>query len=87
MKAGTTPGPILTALHTITLDQVDRVMMSLRVIKLGRGMLLYEDVLSSDGAILAKAGTELTSSLVHRLRNFASGAGVVEPVVVLSQVA
>ena len=53
---------------------------SLRVEQLATGMLFEEDVLSSAGSVLVCKGTELTSVTLERLRRFASGAGVREPI-------
>lgn len=53
---------------------------SLRVEQLTVGMHCEEDVVSSAGSVLVCKGTELTSVTLERLRRFADGAGVREPI-------
>lgn len=52
---------------------------SLRVDQLLVGMFCEEDVVSGAGSMLVCKGTELTSVTLERLRRFAGGAGVREP--------
>ena len=52
---------------------------SLRVDQLLVGMFCEEDVVSTAGSVLVCKGTELTSVTLERLRRFADGAGVREP--------
>ena len=52
---------------------------SLRVDQLLVGMFCEEDVVSTAGSVLVCKGTELTSVTLERLRRFADGSGVREP--------
>jgi hypothetical protein len=47
--------------------------------KVRAGMTVLDDVLTVDGNVLIRAGTELSATVVERLRNFARGVGVREP--------
>lgn len=59
--------------------QVDEVVKTLAVNDLGPEMVLDEDVLTSQGTPICRSGTCLTSPLIARIRNFAHGVGVKEP--------
>ena len=59
---------------------------SLRVDQLGVGMVCEDDVLTSSGSVLVPKGSELTSITLERLRKFAAGAGVREPLRVRSRI-
>ncbi|RMG18668.1 MAG: response regulator [Deltaproteobacteria bacterium] len=43
-------------------------------------MILDEDVKTLNGQVIVKRGREVTGVLIQRLRNFASGAGIKEPI-------
>jgi FixJ family two-component response regulator len=47
--------------------------------KVRAGMTVLDAVLTVDGNVLIRAGTELSATVVERLRNFARGVGVREP--------
>lgn len=47
------------------------------------GMQVEQDVLTTTGLVLIRAGETLTESMAIRLRHFASGVGVIEPINVL----
>jgi DNA-binding response OmpR family regulator len=47
------------------------------------GMQVEQDVLTTTGLVLIRAGETLTESMAIRLRHFASGVGVIEPIDVL----
>lgn len=44
------------------------------------GMMLTDDVVSLSGSVVVTGGRTLDSALLQRLRNFAAGGGVVEPI-------
>jgi hypothetical protein len=52
----------------------------LPISQLSLGMVTEEDVVSLTGSVLMKKGTELTTVTLERLRRFADGAGVREPI-------
>ena len=47
------------------------------------GMVVNQDVVTTSGLILVRSGELLTESMAIRLRHFAEGIGIVEPVAVL----
>ncbi len=53
---------------------------SLLVEQLGVGMICEEDIVASTGSVIVRKGSELVSVTLERLRRFAEGAGVREPV-------
>lgn len=53
---------------------------ALRVEQLTVGMICEEDVVSGAGSVIVRKGTELASVTLERLRRFADGAGVREPI-------
>jgi hypothetical protein len=56
--------------------------VSLNVADIVIGMVLEQGVVTKDGRPLIKAGTEVTESLLSRLRMFANNVGVLEPILV-----
>lgn len=58
------------------------VLRELKPIELRPGMILENDLLASTGALIAIAGTTLTVPMLERIKNFATGTGVREPIVV-----
>ena len=74
---------LLAALASIrgTGDQNDsRAVRELTVAQLRRGMLIVDPVRTKSGVVVVSRGHEVTESLMARLRNFAQGVGVVEPI-------
>jgi response regulator RpfG family c-di-GMP phosphodiesterase len=53
---------------------------SLVVDQMGVGMICEEDIVASTGSVIVRKGSELVSVTLERLRRFAEGAGVREPV-------
>lgn len=49
------------------------------------GMVVERDIVTANGNLLVKAGSDLTETLVQRLRNFARTHGVEEPITVSSR--
>lgn len=58
----------------------DRRAVNLSQLKVG--MLLMEDVLSLSGAIVVPSGKEISPLALDRLRKFADGVGIVEPIII-----
>ncbi len=51
--------------------------------QLAEGMILDQEVVAANGVLLVGRGQEVTFALIQRLRNFARGVGVPEPIRVL----
>jgi hypothetical protein len=49
------------------------------------GMVVQRDIVTGNGSLLVKAGSDLTETLVQRLRNFSQTHGVEEPIIVSSR--
>lgn len=64
-------------------NALEGTVKELTVSNLIAGMYAREDILASTGTLLVPKGNEITQLLIERLRNFAKGAGVKEPVSVL----
>lgn len=82
------PGPpfrgrILEVLQGMSGHEVNWVQRSLSLADLRPGMKLVEAVHAVGGLLLLTGGEMLTDAHVERLRRFAAGTGVVEPMVVL----
>jgi len=95
--AGLTPRRVhtdLAACHHYRKELLDDVLAAyeLSVVRRPRqvkgtqltvGMQVEQDVLTTTGLVLIRAGETLTESMAIRLRHFASGVGVTEPIDVL----
>lgn len=77
------PGPLVAALQDLPMTAGGMVARSCRVDELDTGMVLDQDARTAAGMLLAAKGHELTPALVQRLRNFARGVGVAQPIRVL----
>jgi hypothetical protein len=77
--AASLPPAVLGALREIDLQGATRVA-SLTVEQLRIGMILDQDVLATSGLLLARKGQTVTDTMLVRVRNFARGAGVREPI-------
>jgi CheY-like chemotaxis protein len=77
------PPHILKTLETLKPIGQDWVPRLVHVRQLETFMVLDEDVHARNGFLLAPKGHELTTPLIHRLRSFRLGIGVVEPFRVL----
>jgi len=76
------PKPILMALASWDGANEDAVQKDVMVHELIEGMYAETDIVSASGGVLVRSGTEITETVVQRLRNFANSQGVVEPVTV-----
>ncbi len=78
---------LLDLIDRIALPGVDdaqhRTKMELSIWKLTPGMITDDAIHTSTGTLLVPKGVEITQPIIQRLRNFASGAGVKEPIHVL----
>lgn len=77
------PPHLLQTLETLKPIGQDWVPRLVHVRQLETFMVLDEDVHARNGFLLAPKGHELTTPLIHRLRSFRLGIGVVEPFRVL----
>jgi hypothetical protein len=80
------PRPVLDALVTeeSRTHATAGVPCEVTVADLRLGMLLQQDVQTTTGMMLVRAGERLDETLLARLRNFARSTGVVEPIRVLA---
>ncbi len=83
LRAAVRDQRLMGALHDACLQERDVRVDALRVSQLRPGMILYEDVHTARGALLVRKNQELHQSLIGRLKRFAAGVGVEEPVSVL----
>lgn len=72
-------GSLVRAYTTATVRKPRRVTGD----ELMVGMVVDQDVLTTNGLVLVRGGELLTESMAIRLRHFAQGVGIVEPVAVL----
>jgi hypothetical protein len=77
--AGRAPQDIVAALRQIDVHG-ESTVRSLEVEHLRIGMVLDEDVVARSGLLLARKNQTVTDTMLVRLRNFAKGQGVVEPI-------
>jgi hypothetical protein len=85
-QTGRYPAAVLEAV----LVAVDRtaprgVLTEVKVTGLMSGMVIHQDVTTSTGMILVRAGERVTDVLISRLINFSRSVGVQEPIQVLVQ--
>jgi CheY-like chemotaxis protein len=80
--AGRRPDPILRALASWPAGDDEREIRQVWLRELIDGMTAEEDITGSGGQLLVRSGTELTGTLIDRLRNYAASRGVTEPIAV-----
>ncbi len=83
IMAGDETPEILAALADYESRMERKVTKKLRVDDLDRRMVLDEDVFATDGLLLASKGQAISFPMLARLRNFAAGIGVVQPIKVI----
>ena len=81
--AGDETPEILAALADYESRMERKVTDKVRVDDLDRRMVLDEDVFATDGLLLASKGQEISFPVLARLRNYAEGIGVVQPIKVI----
>ena len=74
---------LLAALEGVRLRWEELVAGEVRASQLTVGMVLRQDVRSCTGNLIANEGSTITPPLLQRLRNFAEGVGIIEPIAVL----
>ena len=77
---GGLPDAALTALRLMQAAETRMVRRSVAIRELVQGMVLDDDVCSAKGLKLMRRGQDVTPTLIARLRSFASGVGVAEPI-------
>lgn len=76
------PERIIDALATWDGINIEVVIRDVTIAELLPGMVTEMDVTTTNGNVLVKAGTEITETVLQRLRNFAATQGVGEPITV-----
>ena len=75
---------IVHLLETAALPGIDEAPAGhedqLAVWQLGTGMVALEDITAQSGMLLVPKGNQMNHTLITRLRNFASGVGINEPI-------
>ncbi len=83
-KEGEYNPQLLKILTAISIPGIDGILMGtvkeLEIWQLAVGMYAEKEILTSTGTLLVTKGAEITQPLIERLRNFAKGVGVQEPI-------
>ncbi len=79
-QKGKFPQKLLEALEGIKLCETGSVIKSVTINELKTFMILDEDVKARNGLLLVPKGQEVTLAVIEKLRSFASGLGIVEPI-------
>ncbi len=74
------PGRLLAALDDLVVENVPPVVRTVMLHQLDTSMVLDEDVRARNGLLIVCKGHEVTVPVILRLRAFAAGAGVIEPI-------
>lgn len=74
---------IVEALKTAFIEEIKYEVKTVVVADLQDGMILGEDITSSEDVLLASKGQEVTQSMMMRLNNFGKSVGIREPFTVL----
>lgn len=74
------PPFLLEALTDFTVDRGEEVVRAVTARELQPFMVLDEDVLSNNGNVVVPRGRELDRPILERLKNFAQGVGLREPI-------
>ena len=94
IEAGATPTTVAATLTHYPHDLIDSLLHAYTTAKVRKprkvtgaefmvGMVVDQDVVTTNGLILVRAGELLTETMAIRLRHFAEGVGIIEPVTVL----
>lgn len=73
------PAAIGDAVRTARISEGETVIRAIMLVELTPGMVLDEDLKSSNGIRLVPQGHEVTNTIMTRLRSVAAGVGVKEP--------
>lgn len=71
---------IVLALHRIAAR--NKIIKSLEIKDLQRGMVLEKDLFTNSHSLLLKEGSPITGAILERIRTFDGGVGLVTPVIV-----
>jgi response regulator RpfG family c-di-GMP phosphodiesterase len=94
VDGGLPPGQVAGGLTAYPRDLVDRILHAFATAQIRKprrvtgaelmvGMVVDQDVLTTNGLVLLRNGEVLSESMAIRLRHFAGGVGLVEPISVL----
>ncbi|RMG44440.1 MAG: response regulator [Acidobacteria bacterium] len=75
---------LLEAFEKVEIASIGHVVRTVPLSELRIGMILDQEVKAKNGLLLVAKGQEVTQPLLERLRSFARGVGVVEPMRVLA---
>ncbi len=81
-KKGEYRNDLLNALVDVGTNGSNLAVTSLPVTKLREGMVLQNNILSLEGAVILGKETQLNIAQIERLINFSRGVGIAEPIVV-----
>ena len=79
---GSYPPEILTTLNTWNGANEDIIQKDIEIGSVVEGMVAEKDIFTLTGNLLVNAGTDITETIVQRLRNFATSQGIKEPITV-----
>jgi hypothetical protein len=83
-KPGEYPDQLLGALEVAVTAEIDelpkRPVKEVTVWHLEAGMVPLDDIVAESGVLVVPKGQEITDTLIVRLRNFASGVPIREPI-------
>ncbi|MEX2315626.1 MAG: response regulator [Pirellulales bacterium] len=74
-------------LSELEFDEVDDLGVEIEISKLEEGMILIDDVLTSDGLMLIRSGRRLTWTIIEKLRSYGSTPNGLRPVRIRTQAA
>ena len=74
------PKQLLQSLDKLEFSGPPRIIKMLTLKQLRSGMVLEEPVMTPNGGVIVPKAREVTVALLDRLKNFARGRGVVEPI-------
>lgn len=79
---GCFPREILVALNSWPGAEEETTIQEVELRGLVIGMVAENDILTKTGTLLVRSGTDITETVIDRLRNFANSQGVDEPITV-----
>jgi len=71
---------VVAALENFRMKEASDIVKMVKVHELNTTMIIDEDVNAKNGVLLVSKGQEVTYTVLARLRSFAQGVGVVEPI-------
>ena len=78
-QADALPDQLRSVLHKVQVNKEKAEKKTAKVSDLVIGMILDEDIMSTNGMRLIPRGQEVTQTILLRLRSIAAGVGIVEP--------